>query len=152
MKSLMHQNDNHIKNTFGTVKKLRDHCHVMANKSMHLCAFNKLSGKLRMVRDIETDLLVQLFWKTLSMLLVPPAMRGENIGKAIPHTTLMLLTTENAQPQAPHFDYSSGELNYNQGRNKEQCHPWGDGLRPGERGFSGLIVWDRRRPSMISMP
>ena len=140
-KSLMHRNDDHVKKTFGTVKKLREHCHVMANDSMHICAFNELSGKLRMVRDIDTDLSVKLFWKTLSMILVPPSMTGENVGKAIPHTTTMLLTTKNAQPQAPHFDYSIDELNYNQGRNKEQCHPWAMDFALAKGGFR-LNVWD----------
>ncbi len=112
----------------------------MANKSMHICAFNKLSRKLRMIRDRDTDLSVQLFWKTLSMILVPPAMRGENIGNAIPHTTTMLLTTKNLQPQAPHFDYSIEKLNYNQGRNKEQVTP-GQWTSPCQGGFR-LNVWD----------
>ncbi len=53
------------------------------------------------------------------MILVPHGMRRENIGKEIPCTTLMLLTTKDAQPQTHNSDYSIEELNYYQGRNKE---------------------------------
>jgi hypothetical protein len=149
-KSLMHRNDDHVKKTFGTVKKLREHCHVMANKSMHICTINKLSGKLRMVRDIDTDLLVQLFWKTLSMILVPPSMTGENIGKAIPHTTTLLLTTKNAQPQAPHFDYSIANLIIIKEETKNSVTP-GQWTSPLPKEVSGLM-FGMGRPSVSSMP
>jgi len=149
---LMHLHDGLIKNTFESVTRLTECCDVMANQSMHICAFKDLSSKLRIVKDVDNDPSVRFFWKVLRFLLVPESLASSTpAGSAVPpidgyvepifHTTSMLLTTKSATPQAPHLDYSEAELLCCQGRNKEICQPWGMDFGLAKGGFR-LNVWD----------
>jgi hypothetical protein len=152
VEKLMHQHDELIRDTFGSVARLTECCDVMANQSMHICAFKDLSSKLRIVKEVASDRSVRFFWKVLRLLLVPDSLTPsppsasaelpatEAVGPIF-HTTSMLLTSPSASPQAPHLDYSDAELRYGHGRNKEMCLPWGMDFALARGGFR-LNVWD----------
>ena len=144
VEELIHQHDVLLKESFGTVTKLMECCRVMANQSMHICAFKELSSKLKIVDDVSSNLSHYFFWSVLRLILVPDTMSASSLSGSVQpiiHTTSMLLTRKGAKPQAPHLDYSCAELQYGVGRNKEICFPWGMDFALARGGFR-LNVWD----------